>query len=146
MVSNNVYAFTVASMLNIYLSLFYIDDPHFRVTIDAHPDRENYAIGSEVMLTCSAAPFLQIQDENFTRNLRLRYSWYSAAHGGTISYNGFSNATFIQITSSHPSSADYYCWVYLADGYREQHNDILLGIGRITLNVKGKGCTDNNII
>ena len=123
---------------------FFLADPHFRINIDAHPERESYAIGSKVMLTCSAVPFLQTCDGNFTHNLRLRYSWYSAARGGLISYGKFSNATFVEITSYHPSSADYYCWVYLVDGYRYQSNDILLGIGRITLNVKSKMCTDMN--
>ena len=80
---------------------------------------------------CSVTPLSQLFNSNFT--LPLRYSWYSTVDGSS---NSSSNNISIPITSDHPSSADYYCWVYLAKSDND-NNKILIGIEKTTLKVKG---------
>ena len=104
-------------MKGYLLIISYTEPGRFKVTTGAYPDEESYEIGSRVTLTCSAEPIPPIYYGNLT--LPLTYQWYSTAGSTSIST---SNSTTVILTTSHLSSTDYFCHVYI--------RSLLLGIYR----------------
>lgn len=98
---------------------------YFQIKIDVSPTQESHEIGSHVALNCGVAYSPQ-KYENFT--FPLTYRWYSpdVLIPFFLRYHKIQRIT---ISSYQQSLIDYYCFIY--------HRDLLLGVGKTTLSVKG---------